>query len=110
LAYGLFDEFAQSIKEHNRMEELRYVVLAFVWFWDNNGDRLLEVRWPIAQVKACIGDVQNSCHALIVSKDSFEILLGYMIRTRGGVVLIFLEGILDFLHYKLVLELKRSWS
>jgi len=48
LAYGLFDEFVQSIKEHNRMEELRYVVPAFVWFWDNNGGRLLEVRWPIA--------------------------------------------------------------
>ena len=62
----LFNEFANSVEEDDRVEEFRTVINWLVWLRDDNRGRAFEVIGPVFQVDACIHNVDNVRKATVL--------------------------------------------
>ena len=62
----LFNEFANSVEEDNRVEEFRTVVSRLVWLRDDNCGRVFEVIGPVFQVDTCIHNIDNVKKATVL--------------------------------------------
>ena len=62
----LFNEFANSVEEVNRVEEFRTVISWLVWLRDDNHRRAFEVIGPVSQVDAHICNVDDVRKATVL--------------------------------------------
>ena len=62
----LFDEFADSVEEDNRVEGFRTVVSWLVWLGNDNHGRVFEVIGPVSQVDAYICNVDDVRKATVL--------------------------------------------
>src|SRR5215469_635799 len=62
----LFYKFPQSVQQHNRPEHLWGGIMRLLWFGNNHRQRGLEVRWPVHNPKAGIGQCEKVSNDLRV--------------------------------------------